>query len=114
MAYIAGFFDGEGSASFVWSKAKNGKRYGKLFAKIAQNDRRILDWVRRVLGYGAVYADKPRYKSKTVTHHFVVQSEKARLFLDLVLPYLRVKHRQAIKVLRLDALHVKRRLPIAA
>jgi len=110
VAYIAGFFDGEGSASFVWYVRKpGGKKYGKLEAKIAQQDKKVLDWIRRVVGFGRIHGYPERGKRRIV-YHFVVQCEQARQFLALIRPYLRVKKTRVDEVIRLDARHCKRRL----
>ncbi len=95
IAYIAGLFDGEGSASVLYPKAsKNGKRYKKLVARIAQCDRTVLDWVAELTGYGTVHekSDKrDRAKTWTLCHDYQVAYKNARLFLTLIEPYLIVK-----------------------
>lgn len=108
-AYLAGLFDGEGSVSFCWVTAsKNGKRYGKLSAKISQNDRRVLDWVQSVTGVGSVHAGKKRSDRKNIYHDYVVGHESARLFLATVRPYLKVKGDAVDAKLALDAMHCRR------
>jgi hypothetical protein len=106
-AYLAGLFDGEGSVSFGWVKAsKNGKRYGKLFAKISQNDRRVLDWVQAVTGVGSVHA---RHRvGRNLAHDFVVGHESARFFLSIVRPYLKIKGETVDEKLALDAANCRR------
>lgn len=108
-AYIAGLFDGEGSVSFAWRKAsKNGKRYGKLYARISQNDKAVLDWVKSTLSVGSVQPH-PRADKKTLGHDFVVAHEAARIFLAVIRPYLRLKGGEVDQKLALDAIHCRRR-----
>ena len=87
LAYIAGFFDGEGCAYINYPKAhKNGKRYPRLNAKVAQNDRDVLDWIQGLLGCGNVH------KKRTADCYDLVFTYKsARIFLTAIEPYLRVK-----------------------
>ena len=67
-SYIAGLFDGEGSAQYkkVWEKKKNhnGKGYRKTHAwrinmEITMTDRSVLTWLLEVLGCGTL-TKKPR------------------------------------------------------
>lgn len=111
-AYIAGFFDGEGSVNVYWRKgSKNGVRYARLMARISQTERGILEWVRDAAGVGTVHAnarrpDKPHWKTQ---HNYIVASEAARLFLAEIRPYLRVKAEVVDRALELDRIHCKRR-----
>jgi hypothetical protein len=96
VAYIAGFFDGEGSISLCWPKAGNGKRYLKLRVRIGQNQREVLDWVCSTVGAGSVLTEKKTYGTATkVMHRFVVTDVRAEEFLMTLLPYLRVKRAAA-------------------
>ena len=109
-AYIAGLFDGEGSVSFVWRKAtKNGKKYGRLLARISQNERSVLEWVREVVGLGSVHTRKQQKDNWARTSDYVVAYEAARQFLAVIRPYLRVKGGAVDEKLALDTMYVKRR-----
>ena len=108
-AYIAGLFDGEGSVSFFWPRAhKNGKRYGKLFLRISQNDRRVLDWVRTVTGVGSIHARKRIARCK-LQHDYAASNEAARILLSAIRPYLKVKGERVDEKLELDRINCKRR-----
>lgn len=110
LSYIAGFFDGEGSASFVWRRSKkNGKRYGKLEVKVAQNQVEVLNWICASFGFGRVYTGKPAAIGKKPVSHLVMLCENARRFLSALRPYLRVKAARVDEVLALDAVHCRRR-----
>jgi len=91
-AYIAGLFDGEGSVSFVFKKAHNGKRYGKLYARISNTNREVLEWIKNTLGFGFIVINTkiPRPNRK-FCYDFVVAYEKARKFLAVIRPYLKIK-----------------------
>ena len=111
-AYIAGLFDGEGSCSFVYRKAsKNGKRYGRLEAKITNCDKPVLDWVAQSFGSGGVYlGGHVGVVGRRQAYNFMVSNEQARKFLRAILPYLLVKRTRAEELLELDSITVKRRI----
>lgn len=83
-AYFAGLLDGEGSIS-----CSNPADGPCLFVVIGMNDRTALDWVADKFG-GIVYTLKDGY-----THQWVSAPEMRKSVLEAVLPYLKVKHRQA-------------------
>ena len=93
MSYVAGFFDGEGCAAIRMVKSsKDGMRRPRLEARISQNDRTVLDWIRDEFG-GNVSA---RHDSRTpnVNHQLMLTYRAARRFLTALEPYLRVKRDQ--------------------
>jgi hypothetical protein len=93
-AYIAGFFDGEGSISTYVSdnrKRKSRKPYGgepapKPSISMSQSDPRILYEIRDFLGYGSIYQNQLHIRSKRSVIHFA----------DHVGPHLRVKKRRVM------------------
>ncbi|QZE11297.1 LAGLIDADG endonuclease [Streptomyces phage Forrest] len=97
LSYIAGFFDGEGCAYVSNPKASNGKRYPRVLAKIAQNDREVLDWIAELFGFGKVYGKG----DGTANMNIVFASKQARKFLTAVEPYLRVKKESVTEILDL-------------
>lgn len=104
-AYIAGFFDGEGSVQYQYVRAtKNGKRYGRLRVTIAQCDREVLDWIRSLVGSGTVYANKRLYeRQKRIVHHYYLTNRGARRLLHAMLPFLHVKRAAVEAALEKDA-----------
>ena len=93
-AYIAGLFDGEGTAGiFSYKATKNGKRYLRVAARIANTDRRCLDYVKECYGGGNVFlanrGGKPN--RKVDCYSFQVQNANAIDFLKQIQPYLRIK-----------------------
>lgn len=83
IAYIAGFFDGEGCITTV-------PRTGQIRLNVTQNDPTILYWIKATLGYGQVRIRKDKCAMWTVTN----KADCAR-FLDTVGPYLKGKSQQA-------------------
>ena len=106
-AYIAGFFDGEGSVSFLWPKSHGRKTSGRLSVRITQNDRRPLDWIRSL--YGGSVCERRRTERRQLQHDLTLTTELARKFLADIKPYLRVKANTVEEKLALDRQYVKRR-----
>lgn len=98
LAYIAGFFDGEGCAYMSNPKASNGKRYPKLTAKISQNDRAVLDWIVEEFGFGRIYEKKVN-SAGNINHYISFAHRQARIFLTAIEPYLKVKKSNVSKIL---------------
>lgn len=90
LAYIAGFFDGEGSATIRMVKGSNDKRYPRLEARLTQNDREVLDWIQEYFGLGKVYVKKDE-RTVNTGHSLQMYYKSARIFLTAIEPYLRVK-----------------------
>jgi hypothetical protein len=82
VTWIAGFFDGEGSAGRY--RTGNGSR---LVAKITQRDPDILTRIMEYYGYGAVYS---KNTGKTC-YDLIFTGANATRFLSSIEPYLMVK-----------------------
>lgn len=80
--WIAGFFEGEGSAG-CYSSDKG--RY-KLHASISQKEKQTLDAIQALVGYGSVTQCKGSWGK---VYHWRVCNAQARKFLNDLLPYLR-------------------------
>ncbi len=95
-AYIAGFLDADGAImATIESHAE--KRYKfrvRVAVKITQHDRKILDWIRKVLGVGIVRANRAGQKGQTYDLH-IRDRTHVQTILKLLMPHLRVKKRQA-------------------
>ena len=92
-AWIAGFFDGEGCLSMSFSPTATSyqnRGQHRLTISLTQNDRAPLDWVSSIFG-GRVRA----YSGRKSHQWHLTGLDKQRAFLYAVLPYLRVKKRQA-------------------
>ena len=98
-AYLAGFIDGEGS---IYAQQHGNGAY-TIVLRITNTEQDVLEWAARMLG-GKVYAH-PAGKAhwKSGYQLWVGQKPLARVLPD-VLPYMKVKHRQAKLMLKLAAL----------
>lgn len=93
-AYAAGLFDGEGSAGiFAVKSSKNGKKYLKVMARIANTDIRCLRAGKDSFGKGGiVISHKANGKNKLLDCFcFFAANSTAIEFLTLLRPYLKVK-----------------------
>ncbi len=101
VAWLAGFFDGEGSIALVISTrtGTSGRTNLNIYPCITLTQhirhRHVLDEVATKLGYGKVYV-----RAKTVAHYQPTNRADMRSFIELLLPYLRVKQRQAVVILQ--------------
>lgn len=93
LAYVAGFFDGEGSITITTRKR------GDLFLNVVlvQTDRDILEWVRAVLDCGGSIYSRSRAGSLGKKECFALQWSglSAGSVLLKLLPHLRVKKSKA-------------------
>lgn len=93
-AYAAGLFDGEGTAGiFATKSTKNGKKYLKVMARIANTDIRCLRAVQTSFGRGGiVISHHANGKNKLRDcFNFVAANSTAIDFLTAIRPYLKVK-----------------------
>ncbi len=89
LAYVAGFFDGEGSINLLTRPRPKNTEYS-LTVAIGQKDGETLDWIKENFG-GNVYVVK-----RDNSFFWVCTHKKAISFLKTILPYLRYKKPQAI------------------
>ena len=94
-AYAAGLFDGEGHVSVTCNRA-NTRPYLTAACGISNQNRAVLDWIKTLFG-GNVYCSNPPKDSRARATYAWVTRSKALItaFLEAVLPYLRIKRRQA-------------------
>jgi hypothetical protein len=104
LAYVAGFFDGEGSVSIVELRRARGEApHGgrirlRLYVSLSQKDPSVLEWIRAEVLDGGGYINRGRDIA-----YLSMSDAVAERFLQSVLPYLRVKREQAAIGLRLRA-----------
>jgi LAGLIDADG DNA endonuclease family protein len=93
LAYIAGFFDGEGSICITSSKKE---RY-VLNVCLVQTNREILEWIKLVLDCKGIIYSRSRAGSLGKKVCYVLQwpNASAGAVLRKMLPYLRVKKGKA-------------------
>ena len=101
IAYLAGFFDGEGC---IWLARWNYLKadYYSLRSELDNTFPEPLYLARRIFG-GKVRLTKQRGNRNPV-HKWVVGSRKAETFLRVLLPYLIIKKAEATLALELPAL----------
>jgi hypothetical protein len=88
-AYIAGFFDGEGSIMIL-------PRNRSITIRVTATNcvRSVLDWMVEITGIGAV-ANRKEYGNARASFFFVCNAEAALTLLQQIRPYLRIKTEQA-------------------
>lgn len=98
-AYFAGFIDGEGTITTVRTKrdsSRSGYRYQPIL-QVAQCETNVLEWLRNVSGNGRIvsaYVKKREVFHRTL-YKLTFSPNQIRHVLPQVMPYLRVKARQA-------------------
>ena len=97
-AYLAGLIDGDGAIMACIERHREKKFHFRVRVniKISQNEERILKWVKKVSGFGYIRHNRTQYEWNSF------DQEKIRKFLEILLPYLKIKRSQAklaIKIL---------------
>jgi len=113
-SYIAGFFDGEGSAMILTVKRKEENNIFRFrpVIKIAQATTPILHKIRKLLGFGKVVGNKISYVGKQRTTCYQVNGSKNILkFIELVSPYVVLKKKQLLLLKDLIKLQYKKNKP---
>lgn len=105
LAYIAGIVDGEGSImiqrqcseSFMAQRAKSGcfHPHYAVGIRIGMCERVALDLIVDELGIGSVCEEKPYHHKRPMFRWMIRSKQEVCDFLNLILPYLRVKKKQA-------------------
>ncbi len=119
LAWIAGFWEGEGSINFYCvNRTRTKKMYNsnRLYATITQDNRAILEWIVKVTGVGSISKQRNNlhnpygWKAKLIYRYNVANKAARELFAKL-LPYIRSPHKrkQAVKALKLDKERIKGR-----
>jgi intein-encoded DNA endonuclease-like protein len=86
VAYIAGFFDGEGCISYL-----DGTR---LDISITQKDRAPLEFIQNYFGMGHIYTQRQYWQYR------IMRRKDQVAFLEAISPYLIVKQAKAEEALR--------------
>ena len=100
-AYISGLLDGDGAIMACIERHAE-KKFGfriRIYIKISQNNEKILKWCKFTTGMGNVR------NVKNDEYEWRVRNQiDAKLLLDWLIPYLKIKKRQAVLAKRiLDA-----------
>jgi hypothetical protein len=100
LSYVAGVFDSEGCVYIVRNKrAKTGKVHYYLRIQITMANKKLLQWIKEVVSIGFVThtnCKKNREHGYRDLFVYVVERDNAKLFLQLVLPWLKEKYEQAL------------------
>ncbi len=96
-AYLAGIIDGEGSLAIrrsVNPRAAHGYTFAPILS-INNTDRALIYWCQAVLGLGYVVCKHPAKLHHKPVYVFQAACRHAAQIVEAVLPYLRIKRRQA-------------------
>lgn len=106
-AYIAGFWDGEGSIGIWAHKRPNRKRshYYNVRMTVSNTNLEVLEYIRDLLGSGTIHQEKVVNGNAKTLYRLCLSEGKTRQLIPQLLPYLVVKKKQA--VLCLQALSVR-------
>ena len=91
--YLAGLFDGEGHVTVTRNRAHT-REYLTVGCGISNQNRSVLDEVREQFG-GGVYCSNHATEIKKASYQWMARSTEMTRFLEVVLPHLRIKRRQA-------------------
>ena len=97
--YIAGLLDGEGCIAIL----KNNNTYTQR-VNISNTNKETLDWIQNRLGFGNV---KPKQQTGNRRQGYdwcTGDHEEIRQLIELVLPILRIKKKQALLILEFISL----------
>lgn len=89
-AYIAGFFDGEGSV-LLYNRPTN----ITLRVSFANTKRAILDWIRDTIGAGHIVTASRNNDKHATSYLLIVSSQSAASLLEQIAPYIHLKNEQA-------------------
>ena len=105
VAYIAGFFDGEGTINLQTHHRNNAAKTTTFHLKfrITNTNKEILDFIKFFFGVGKIYEMK-RYSLKhKVAWSYELNGHDAAFAIKILLPYLVVKKEQAKLALKFAA-----------
>lgn len=116
LTWIAGFYEGEGSAGFYRINRNRGHKLYKsyrLMVGISQIEKSILTWIKNTVEMGSIGTWKNNkrnqygWKCKPI-YRFCLANDMARRFLKLILPYMKAKHKikQAKEALAKDKKYI--------
>lgn len=92
IAFIAGFFDGEGCVSFRKSKNNNGTSFILPAVYITNTNKDILMAIQTFYGFGQINQKKPgNSRSKIHYHYIITKNDDILKFLKTIEPYSIIK-----------------------
>lgn len=104
-AWLAGFFDGEGCISV--RKQISGQRYNPTYSisiTVTNTSKLVMDYLVKLCGsyYKTELRKAGRVGNRKDCYYWQICSEKAKMLLEIILPYLVLKKEQAINAIKLD------------
>jgi hypothetical protein len=103
LAYLAGLIDGDG-AIMAWIERHPEKKFKfrvRLALKVTLNQKQILEWIKKKVKFG--YLKRNRNQNEWCSQ----DQEKIENFLSEILPFLKVKRKQAEIALKIAKIKVK-------
>jgi len=103
-AYISGLLDGDGAIMACIEKHAE-KKFGfriRIFIKISQNNFKILNWCKFITSFGNI-----RHIENDEYEWIIRNQQDAKLILQLLIPYLKIKNKQARIALRILNTQIK-------
>jgi uncharacterized protein with ATP-grasp and redox domains len=103
LAYLAGLIDGDG-AIMAWIEKHPEKKFKfrvRLALKVTLNQKQILEWIRKKVKFGYLKKNRNQYEWCSQ------DQEKIEKFLSKVLPFLKVKKKQAEIALKIAKIKVE-------
>ncbi len=101
-SYLAGIIDGEGYVGIMKHKRYDdlSKKHYQAVIKVAMSDKELITWLKKSFGgsFEIRDFDNPNWKT---SYCWSIRGQKVRPIIEKVLPYLRVKNKQAIYCLQL-------------
>lgn len=107
-AYAAGLIDGEGSISA--RRCHRNRISFSITVVVAMCDPDAIVWLSSVFGGKTTLLQKRTNSGKSI-FHWSLHCRKAAVFLEMILPYMQVKHRRASMAIQLSKLMRKRGWP---
>lgn len=96
LAYIAGFMDGEGCITHA-TRTQYAIQHR---IQIANSDESVIHWINYTLGIGRVRKHQPKGDHYLMSHSYSISKQgDVWAFLEVIIPYLKVKQFKAIGVL---------------
>jgi len=97
-AYISGLIDGDGAIMACIEKHAE-KKFGfriRVYIKISQNNEKILNWCKFITGTGSIRNINDR------EYEWLIRNQiEAKIVLEWLTPYLKIKKKQAILAKRI-------------
>ena len=97
LAYVAGFFDGEGTIAACIKFRVNRNSYGCVVqVAIGNTNKTVLEYIQGLTGLGNIREVQVKYPNAKIIYHWALTNQTDKLkFLKLILPFLKVKRLNA-------------------